>query len=585
MMYKKVLVKNKEITAGKLFFLSVVLCFFLTGILWAICPIHFGANDDLGFLCQFAGYQTGQPIAGSIFTNYSWSLLVTSLYRLCRTISWYPYIYMFLILISVSIVCFDFLYIMNEKKIPLLAGLLFFSTLFICVLCFHLDNLQFTTTPGLCGMACLCNCIILTKYDISRNHKLFIYISSGILSFFAICIREMVGYLFLLSFIIMLICLLIQKAAAVHFHIFSREVREKLFERKTEKRNIFIFVCIILFVFLFSFLINNWYRGTDEYINWKNSNTGGYLDYPHLDYEEGREVYEKVGWSESLYNLINKWYLLDEKSSTDNFSVINASYKNEQKTFPQVVQNMVTALRQAGGRVLFEAAICIIILFFLLKLCDNRKLIFSSIVYIAVFGCLSLWLAYQGRIPDRVVDVLIYLYLIPALLYAIDSVEKNKGDVSKKMIIVCSTLLLTCAVPFSNIRVAYIVSNEFANGETTKALEALWNYGIENKNNMYIYDYTLAATATPFINFKNGATPNNVAFWGPNRFSPVWRQQLESNGKNEFYTANLMDDDVFYVSSADADVDLISYMREEYPESKCSLVEQTNYFTVYKFSK
>lgn len=156
--------------------------------------------------------------------------------------------------------------------------------------------------------------------------------------FFAINIRSEVGYLTLAS-----------AAFAVCLEVLRYLL--KAVDVQTLKRMAvsFLMLCIMAGISVGAHKIHESQDGWDDFREF-NAERVQFIDYLPLDYTSNRDLFDKIGWSEDLYNLVNHWFFMDETVNAETFRMIN-----ERKT--PVPMGVKWALTHDFPRIGFQAVV------------------------------------------------------------------------------------------------------------------------------------------------------------------------------------------------------------------------------------
>ncbi|WP_029904781.1 hypothetical protein [Prevotella sp. 10(H)] len=127
-----------------LFLLNSLIFLFFAWIL----PIRFETNDDILMLLISSGDYSGIPDAHLVFINYIYGILVSHLYLFIPEIEWYTVFFIFIHIVSLTIISFS---ILNSKKKT--AYKIAFTLILYMIEIWIVLNFQFTTTAAICAMA------------------------------------------------------------------------------------------------------------------------------------------------------------------------------------------------------------------------------------------------------------------------------------------------------------------------------------------------------------------------------------------------------------------------------------------------
>lgn len=576
---------TQYITASKfkLFLAIGLLCCFYFSILYIIAPPHFGSNDDIGFLCLYSGIQTGNPSNIAQFTGIIWSTLFSSLYSFSPTIPWYPLLHIVILFFAIFTISYITSLVLLNKGFTIISFFIINTFLFFTLFGYHASNIQFTTTPALCCAGAIC-CIFILLFFHGLDRFVYYYstVALVILSFFSIIGRLEIFALSNASYICAMILIL------CYDYKFCTPLLKTLFQHivskfKSNKKAFLNVIIILLFLNAINAIANSHYFSSEEYKLWKEQTKIGqtYLDRRHNSYSDDFTVYNDNGWSESYYNLVNKWYALDKKTyDLDSYrKVVDSAHVNPYS----LIKTILVAFLECGKRSLILLFVCDIIYVFFMLSCNNNNII-NRIIYLIPFiimHILLLFLASTGRITDRVLLSLLFMFFTMGMLLFICNLSKFKPHKFALILIV----ILCIFSSIINIRSLHKQTGKTYIDDSI-ALIKLWDYASNDSSHFFIYDnsFYIPANINPFsIDTNSLCGFGNVAWWGTPCSRLMWKEQLNNNGYNSFYTENLFDEKVLFASTGDLDSDLTDYLHEEYGNRITYVkVYDNNYFKLYK---
>lgn len=575
---------TQYITTSKLIlFLTIgLLCCFDFIILYIIAPPHFGSNDDIGFLCLYSGIQTGTPSNIAQFTGIIWSTLFSSLYSFFPAIPWYPLLHIVIIFFAILTISYITTLVLIYKGFPIISLFIINTFSYFTLFGYHASNIQFTTTPALCCAGAIC-CIFILLFFHGLDRFVYYYstVALVVLSFFSIICRLEISTLSNVSYVCTLILVL------CYDYKFCNPLLITLFQHivskfKSNKKAFLNVIIILLFLNAINAIANAHYFSSEEYKLWKEQTKVGqtYLDRHHNSYSDDFSVYNDNGWSESYYNLVNKWYALDKKTN-DLYSykkVVDSLHVNPYSP----VKTILIAFLECGKRSLVLLFVCDIIYVLFMLSCHNNKI--NRIIFLIPFiimHILLLYLASTGRITDRVLTSLLFMFFTMGMFLFICNLSKFKSHKFTVILIV----ILCIFSSIINIRSLHKQTGKTYIDDSI-ALINLWNYASNDSSHFFIYDnsFYIPANINPFsIDTYSLCGFGNVAWWGTPFSRLIWTEQLTNNGYDSFYTENLFDEKVLFASTGDLDSDLTDYLREEYG-NRITYVEvyDNNIFRLYK---
>ncbi len=204
-----------------------------------------------------------------------------------------------------------------------------------------------------------------------------------------------------------------------------------------------------------------------------------------------------------------------------------------------------------------------------------------------VTATIFIYFIYNGRFPYRVTFSVLILYILPLLFLIWDvqvSIWKNRWFQYAVFAVVIGAFVYSICGSCGLTRIAYSISKDSTRLESIQTKIKVEQYAIENPDNLYVYDYSLALAGDPFVTYEDGK-PYNLTFWGGSgMYSPPYYDQLRANGREEFYSDSFLDDNVFFIGSQEPDAELIDYMKSEFSEKiSTQIVYEGDGFIVYQF--
>lgn len=549
--------KDIPISIGKIYIFSSIFVGIGLLFLWFKFHVGFETDDDYGIMSCLAGFKTGTPSACSLYSEFIWGLIVSTLYRITPLIPWYIICCLFSIYISLVVICSNIIIV--TKKLWL--GTAFFTGIFLLCMVQYTLTLNFTVTAAFCGCACASN--ILCESIYSKRWKIFNYIFSGILLLLSLNIRKSSG--------------LIALSVAIVILFFKLFIEKKVKEGS-------ILGCLVVSVFLishFSNLIYEKYTGISEWTDF-NHLRSQYIDYGRLPYQGNEEIYQSVGWSEKFYNLTAECFSMDEVFNKEALSVINAAHKVETDSFSGKISTGFALLQQDEMIAQIKIWLLVILLLAILKWkFKDHQMLLGGVLFLT-FLAEILFIAYEGRFPARVYETFIIIFIVPSIIAMLNNLH------SRHTITISTLLVLFAGLIYMNVitQELDVVGAISGSKNVNNTFEKLQIYAGEHHENVYVYDLQLSASGSPnpFETFEKGKEPYNLIFWGGAYYnSPIACQQIQKNGKKYIHTKDFLDDNV-YICGVDVSSSLTEYMIEKYPQCKINIIENYEGVVIYKYS-
>ena len=156
----------------------------------------------------------------------------------------------------------------------------------------------------------------------------------------------------------------------------------------------------------------------------------GYTDYPHPSFDEAPSRYEEVGWDEELSELVDQWFMMDERVNTETLTALN-----EQST--SSIDNLLSDPVNTVGSRLYDTAKPIPIAYFVLllgiavvalALSPSRwERVTIWLICVAVVVLLG-YLLLRGRLLERAA----YAVTIPATAALLIVALRNVGALQRE---------------------------------------------------------------------------------------------------------------------------------------------------------
>lgn len=314
-----------------------------------------------------------------------------------------------------------------------------------------------------------------------------------------------------------------------------------------------------------------------------------FMDYPGAPYQDLEDVYTALGWDEPLYNMVRSWYFLDERvteSAFDTIAQANLDWFGEKE--------QVSALRLGGLlNEQFRPAFLVCglwmvwLLFLMLQRVHYKKDTWrmTLLAYLPsvcfLLGCVVLlvYFIWQGRAPQRGLDMTMYLSLTPSLLLLPVHAAPERDHTGRRGTLAVSLLLALGLFITASMQNPWRLPDHTAQYAVSDAVEA---YCAAHEDQFFIKT-SFASVYRPFT-IHTREKPHNQLFWGGSSYrSPIFLHQLQSNGYETFYTENLFDENVRFLSETEPSESMMLYLQSLYPSAQWELVDTGEGFQVYRF--
>ncbi|MEA5049742.1 MAG: hypothetical protein VB034_14205 [Eubacteriales bacterium] len=547
---------------------QVIPVLFLFVLTLVLCPVHFLLNDDYALMQLVAGWRSGTPEFYNVYNNVIYSAPLSLLYRLCGNIPWYP-------LVQIVILFFASYTIwktMRKNKSGTLGAvfvLLSFLCLFLCGILPNLVYLQYSIVAAIAGSAA---CILFLDGETGRGHgyQIILFV---LLSFL---IRQESG--------IVMLCMLLGTLAMRHMK--KREpIAKKALPRKQGLSELLIISLAVLFCFGAG-LVQKSVETSPNVRNYTEFNAlrTRYMDYgDHPTYQES-DVYQRIGWSENLYDMTRNWFFMDERVSAETLSAILSEGKAPavSEKLASVPSSFLETLKETNMvRDLFLLFIWLTAATVLCRLLNREYLsALRDCLPAACFFIASLYLCYQGRYPQHA----FYVCILPActlLFYDWTELEKG-GRLMQGVMVLALAGMFFLAYNSAEHVVLSSRSGFYQNKEILS--DEVDAYAAAHPKDIIITDYSIQGSGKPWKR-ETDDHPLNRFFWGGWYYqSPFYYTQLQKNGRHPLYAQDFYDSNVRLVSASPKLLeDFLAYLTATYGKTRAIPVLSGPRFTVYRF--
>lgn len=546
---------------------SFILVATLLALTWSWIPITFETNDDAFMMNCLSGGKTGKPEADTIFSLFLWGKMVSSLYVINMGIPWYTLIFLGLIALSLTTVCYCVVF-----SFPKMGGCLF-CLLYFCMFLYYSVIVQYTVVSAYCGVAAV-SLLMIEKKDEDRKHIIIRNIIIIFFTFFAVNIRGRVGYL-VLGNAAFAICLEILRCLL------------KAADRRKIKKMFFSFFAILAVVVI-SLTVNDIRESLEGWEDFRefNSERVSFTDYSKLDYESNKDLFDEIGWSEDFYGLVKNWFFMDESVNAETLGKIN------ERNVHSPIRIGRSLLHDWFPKIEFQLKVWVLLL--LLFLTDavirrergyRRSLV--SFLWLFVWFVETQYFGYTGRVMERAFEAWTLLAVIPSVLGSADDcqVTGEKTGSTAESTVISILALAFCIVCVLHPNGGYLKAKEFslARIETKKTQAGIEDYVIEHSKNLYISGISLSREGGPWRVYTEGL-PYNFIFWGGSFYnSPLYYTQLRRNGFEHIYMDDFLEENVYFIAKEKPDENLCRVMGEKFPGCTYMITDEKDGFIVYKF--
>lgn len=543
-------ISKKSIFVNLSVVIIILLVFYISLI--SIHEIIYIMNDDIALKSIASGTYTGTPSSHMIFSGFPFSTIITTLYKIKNTIDWYG--------LTLVMSMFFFLgcmiyYTIKNKKDILTKIIYTISILLVTFIIFNVFFVELTFTSVAAFIATCCLILYLLPDSKMKN----VIIAIGLVLSFSIRI----------------------KACAMVLVFFVPALFYKNHSNKIKLKKDLLFGLIIAALLGGSLVIEKSFytgKGWQEYLEYNDARSLYYdYYYPILalgeNSDEIAEMYNTAGFNEIETELLRSYggtafyddipqkliQLMTNCKKTIKINVdMNAMVKELIKRDDNTYYVMT----------LFALSIAII------TATDRKKKAMTIIPFILLQITLLLYLASNGRMPDRVMVPLFTCFVLTNLyiLFQVDSVKNNaKRVVENGKALLLIPLLISFLLAI-NVRIES-VSKPFDSSSNT--MQAYFN---SHPDNFYIYDNNNLEKFKLHKEFKQN---NFINMSGWTAFSPLHKEAIKNQNANSLKEL-LFKENVYMVLEAVYPVE--NYQLLE-PNVKIEQVDSIDRFYVYKFSR
>lgn len=552
---------------------SIIIVTILLALTWTLIPITFETNDDAGMMSILSGARTGKPEADTIFSLFLWGKFVSTLYIVKAGIPWYTLIFLGLIACSLTTVCYCVV-----SSFPKWGGSLF-CLLYFSMFLFYSVIVQFTMVSAYCGLAVI-SLMLIDKNEEDRKYIIVKNIIIFSFMLFAVNIRSKVGYLILGN-----------AAAVVCLEIF-RYLLKAADKRKIKNMAVsFITICVAAGI---SIGVNSIHESFSEWDDFREYHVErvAFTDYSKLDYESNKDLFDEIGWSKDFYELVQRWFFMDESVNAETFRQINE-------------RNVHGPIRVGRGllhdwfpKIEFQVKVWMLLLLFLLAdsirhRAGRYRRSIVSFLWLFVWFVETQYFGQAGRIVERVFEAWTLLAVMSSILGAAGECPAiEEGIEEKRKSIVGGAIISILALLFCIICVwypsgGYNKAKAFSMARSeAKAIQAnVEDYAMEHPDNLYIYETSLSGEGGPWRTY-NESLPYNLLFWGGSFYhSPLYYAQIRMNGFEHIFEEDFFEENVYLIAKEEPDENLRNVMEEKFPGCTYEMTDEEDGFIVYKYLK
>ena len=291
-----------------------------------LVPMFFGSNDD-PYVIQIlsgGGGVAAEPLPMVPFINYGLCWVFSSLYSALPAVPWWVVFHLLAIFAALSLVGHALLVIGAERGRvlrPILAWALL-SVVGLGVGAYFVGRLQFTNTSALLVAAAVVGACCRPSGE--GGSSKVVAVLSVVMGTVGFALRSQSGYLGFFFWGLAVAALMARGSG-------------RLLERLVGVRHALLPLLCAGAAALTLMAVNAAAYSSPSLAaaNAFGGAMSGYTDYPHPSFDEAPARYAEVGWDEELSELVNQWFMMDDRVNTETLTALN-----EQNTAP--VNNLLS---------------------------------------------------------------------------------------------------------------------------------------------------------------------------------------------------------------------------------------------------
>lgn len=563
---------------------SIVLAVLCIGVSYLTHGIYWDTSDDPGVINVISGKYSGTPTFSFPFLNAFLGHFFAALYSVTTLIPWYSIFHLIIKFVSLVVIFWLTLLVLNKKQIRWFVPVLSCVFLFLSVWLYPTVYMSFTTTATVSGCAATALLFIAHNYSDSK-WRYVQYALSALLMIISFMVRYQCG---LVAF-----CFWALMMAYITVKAFQTE------KRRGVKRGFKLVVTFALILAIgvvqnsASFSMKENYE-PDGYLEY-NSYRSKYIDYTTASFDTSAEFYEEIGWDEDLYRVSKSWYFLDSRFNLEALKAINeetVSGGYGSWTVKEGIASIVSLVltnRIAMSLTVVAAAIFVFIFIEFLFSKPKKKSVLLLLLAMCAVGGAGMFCLYQciqGRFLLRVYQTIMFPAIIILYIIALDLFDKKAFEKHKKMSGAVVSVLVVIAILISGISTLKIHNMRKSMAQpVVSAKQMLVDYAKQYPENLYV-NAPFATSYRAFTTYDPETIgPRNVMGWGGcGMYSQSYYDFLKLHGYDSFYTENLYDENVYLVLSARSTrsvINITSYLNNNFGPTDLVEIYRTEEFVVY----
>lgn len=491
-------------------------------------PFVYLTNDDVYLRMIASGEMGTEPSAHLYYVGILPGAIVSSLYRLFPQGPWYG----LFLCVSFGVSLWVFLYALLKRvtsAVESVMALFFFFLLGIGFLFLHVAEIQFTTVTGMVGAGALFMFYMVEEKE-SCKEELLSYLPFFLLSIWAVSIRDN-AFIMFLPFI-----------GFLGLGKLWDSLPQKKLKPLLLAGGVFV-LCLagVMGLEKVAYSSDNW-QAFSEYTD-ASEELYDYLGFP--DYEENRDVYDKMGITPGAYAAIYDNYeiLLHDQVGVHTFPELAALAKEQKaKNAPSFTEK----LKEMGAffldRHLSYTDRPLNLLVYLLYIgigvlaALGKKYKSLRDIVLILAGRMVIWtyLVYNGRLPSRVSQAIYLAELFLLLGVALKGELLFLRTAEKKQRIglgIVLALVVLVSVRFGLPKADAAASESYSREQFSSAFTEMKVYMQEHSENFYFLDMNSFGNFTENIFREENRMDGNyllMGSWVPH--SPWYQEKLDKKG-------------------------------------------------------
>lgn len=527
--------KTKKIITFFLILSGCLLCCLLMDFKWGI---HYAINDDVAMREIVSGIRSGVPDGHAVYIKYPLGWALMCLYKVNSVLDWYGMFMLGTVVLSWALVLYRVFYLVKSPVLKI--GLMGMVTyLFIG----HIFALQWTMCAAISGVSAVM--FYLTVHSEDKHVEIFEKTISIFLLVICYVIRDKVFWLV---------------AACSFFSVCYKEFTSLENKKEAAQKTIKIFGFVLLMIGAVEAIDVMAYSNAEwkSYFEFNRSRSLVYDYYGIPDYDTHRVFYESEEIPRTTYeNLNNYGFIYDENVDTELLSTI-ADYS---KTYSQTASFKENIYRFLGtffhnsefnGTKWIMCVLSILIIYAMIKKQD-KQLIILCIGQMAVWCALVLYLVYQGRFPNRIIDTLCLIFIF---IFASVCAQYFYNEI--RYLRACRYLFTMLSLVVCLISFRQLVNESKMLGANNIGINQIKQYANEHEDNLYFLPSASFARYTDDFDLVKSEYKGKIlptGGWGYK--TPVTTQRLQSMGLETIPKDLVSSENVYFLDWSDVSVDYI----------------------------